>query len=264
MHELVDISGMTLAQIRDLFRDGGEADQEMLDRLQGDPRLGAVKLGASLRRARDERLKREARLRHLLAPENDLRRQGARAIAGLDEVGRGPLAGPVVSAAVILPWPCRWLGLDDSKRLTRKQRQAFARHIWANAIAVGQGIVSVSHIDARGILQATWESMRRALANLSLQPDHLLVDGPHSIPGVSTAQTPLVGGDARSLSVAAASVVAKVTRDEIMRGLDKKYPQYGFVHHKGYGTPEHLARLRQYGPCPIHRRTFRGVRDRAG
>jgi len=259
MQESLNIASMTLAQIRDLFRGGEEASCEVLDQLQRDPRRGALHLWHSLHNLRAQRRRAAARLRELTLPEKELRRKGAQAIAGLDEAGRGPLAGPVVSAAVILPWPCHWLGLDDSKRLTPRKRDMHRQHIMANALAVGLGVVSAARIDAVGILQATWESMCRALACLSMKPDHLLVDGPFPIPGVSIPQTPLIDGDARSLSVAAASVVAKVSRDEIMCLLDEKYPQYGFVRHKGYGTSEHLTALRRYGPCQVHRRSFRGV-----
>lgn len=264
MQESLNIARMTLSQIRNFFcRDGG-IDQEVHDPLQRDSRRGAQRLRRSLRKSGDKRLQAEARLRVLTTVERRLRRAGSRAIAGLDEAGRGSLAGPVVSAAAILPWPCRWLGLDDSKRLAPREREAHARHILTHAPALGVGIVSAARIDAVGILRATWESMCRALACLSLKPDYLLVDGPFSIPGISIPQSPLVGGDARSLSVAAASVVAKVIRDEVMRRFDKKYPQYGFAGHKGYGTPEHLEALRRYGPCRIHRRTFRGVGAKTG
>ncbi|KPL19873.1 MAG: hypothetical protein AMJ92_00970 [candidate division Zixibacteria bacterium SM23_81] len=260
----MQIAQLSLAQIRDLIRSGEGFDQQMRDQLHGDSRRGALKLWRSLQKTKDQRLRAKVRLRDLIAPEKNLRRQGFRAIAGLDEAGRGPLAGPVVSAAVVAPWPCHWLGVDDSKRLTPGAREAHAQRILDEALAFGLGIVSAERIDTVGILQATWESMRRALASMSLRPDHLLVDGPLPIPGVSVSQTPLVDGDARSLSVAAASVVAKVTRDQIMRDLDNQHPQYGFARHKGYGTREHLAALRRYGPCLVHRRSFRGVLERTG
>jgi ribonuclease HII len=260
----IQIAQLRLAQIRDLIRSGEGLDHEMQDQLQGDSRRGALKLWRSLQKTRDQHLRAKARLQDLIAPEKNLRQQGFRTIAGLDEAGRGPLAGPVVSAAVVPPWPCHWFGVDDSKRLTPGAREAHAQRILTEALAVGLGIVSAERIDTVGILQATWESMRRALASMSLKPDHLLVDGPLPIPEVSVSQTPLVDGDARSLSVAAASVVAKVTRDEIMQHLDTQHPQYGFARHKGYGTPEHLAALRRYGPCFIHRRSFRRVVVRTG
>jgi ribonuclease HII len=255
----LNIAQLSLSQIREMFPRGEGMGPELLQQLKWDPRRGALQLWNSLRRQREKRHRAEARLRELALPEKDLRRRGAQLVAGLDEAGRGPLAGPVVSAAVILPWPCDWLGLDDSKRLTRRKRELHAQHIIANALAVGVGIVSPARIDAVGILQATWESMCQALARLSLRPDHLLVDGPLPIPGLSIPQTPMVKGDARSLSVAAASVVAKVNRDRIMCLLDGKYPQYGFARHKGYGTSEHLIALRRYGPCQVHRRSFHGV-----
>ncbi len=257
----IDIAQMTLAQISELLHDPGELAPEVMDLLRQDPRRGARKAWRSLHRRQERHRRAERRLDELLQFEKDLRCGGARAIAGLDEAGRGPLAGPVVAAAVILPWPCEWLGLDDSKRLAAKERQEFARHIMANAIAVGQGIIDAARIDRVGIVPATWEAMHRALAGLLMKPDHLLVDGPFSLPAVSIPQTPLVKGDARSLSIAAASVVAKVTRDGIMRRLAEKYPQYGFLRHKGYGTAEHLAALRCHGPCLVHRRSFRHVSE---
>ena len=254
-----DIAQMTLAQIREFLRDPGDVAPEVMDLLRQDPRRGALDVWRSLRSRQKRRRRAKRRLDELLHLERGLHRTGARAIAGLDEAGRGPLAGPVVAAAVILPRPCEWLGLDDSKRLTSKERQEYARHIMANATAVGRGVVAAARIDRVGIVQATWEAMHQALAGLSTEPDHLLVDGPFPLPAVSIPQTPLVKGDARSLSIAAASVVAKVTRDGIMRRLADKYPQYGFRRHKGYGTPEHLAALHCHGPCPVHRRSFRRV-----
>ena len=176
-------------------------------------------------------------------------------ICGIDEVGRGPLAGPVVAGAVILPPDCRILYLNDSKKLTERRRELLYDEIMEKAVAVGIGVVSQEMIDEINILQATYEAMRQAVGKLSVRPDVLLNDAV-AIPGLLQKQIPIVKGDAKSLSIAAASVVAKVTRDRMMEALDEKYPAYHFASNKGYGSAAHMAALREYGPCPLHRRTF--------
>ena len=191
-----------------------------------------------------------------LAHEARLRARGFRFIAGIDEAGRGPLAGPVVAAAVILPEKCRIRGLNDSKQLTEKQREAiFEKLMERTDITWAAAIVESEEIDRINILRATHEAMRRAVAVLGVPPDHVLIDGlpvhPFPLP-----QEALVGGDALSASIAAASVIAKVTRDRLMVERSQLYPEYGFAQHKGYGTPQHLAALKQHGPCSLHRRTF--------
>jgi ribonuclease HII len=194
-----------------------------------------------------------------LANEDALRTRGFVRIAGIDEVGRGPLAGPVVAAAVILPAGFAHAVLTDSKQLTERQRERlYEELIGTTEIAWSVAVVEVSEIDRLNILRASHEAMRRAVAALAAPADHALIDGlpvqPFPLP-----QTALVGGDARSFSIAAASVVAKVTRDRLMRELDAVHPAYGFAQHKGYGTPAHLAKMRVHGPCPIHRRSFAPV-----
>ncbi|WP_432628614.1 ribonuclease HII [Brotaphodocola sp.] len=179
------------------------------------------------------------------------------AICGIDEAGRGPLAGPVVAGAAILPPDCDILYLNDSKKLSEKRREALFLEIQEKAVAWSVGIVGPDVIDEINILQATYEAMRRAIAGLSIQPDLLLNDAV-TIPGVEIPQVPIIKGDAKSLSIAAASVLAKVTRDHMMVEYDKIFPEYGFAKHKGYGTAAHTAALREYGPCPIHRRSFIG------
>jgi ribonuclease HII len=254
--ERIFLAKMSLGQIRRLLDEGGRVDDEILCQLRQDPRQGARRLWRLFLRKKEDRARARDRLRQMTSLERQLRRDGAGIIVGVDEAGRGPLAGPVVAAGVILPWPCQWLGLDDSKRMTPAQRHRYASVILAQATAVGVGIISAERIDVVGILAATWEAMRQAIANLEVRPDHILVDGPLAIPEVDISQTPVIKGDARSLSMAAASVVAKVTRDQIMMEMDHKYPQYGFAQHKGYGTPEHIAALLAFGPSEIHRRTF--------
>jgi ribonuclease HII len=175
-------------------------------------------------------------------------------IAGIDEAGRGPLAGPVVAAAVILP-PCKITGLADSKVLSADQRFEVYRLIQKFAHAIGVGVVPHTEIDRINILQATHVAMRQALSHLVIRPMHILVDG-YPLPRSGCAQTNVIDGDAKSASIAAASIVAKVTRDCIMEALDRDYPAYGFKQHKGYGTPDHIEVLNRLGPCDIHRRSF--------
>lgn len=188
----------------------------------------------------------------------ELRRRGYVRVAGVDEAGRGPLAGPVVAAAVILPPGCVLPGLDDSKKVERKIRERLDREIRGRAVAVGVGVVSAATIDADNILAASLAAMREAVLSLSPPADALLVDAV-CVPGVRLPQVPVVHGDALSASIAAASIVAKTHRDRICGELASRYPVYGFERHKGYGTPEHWEALRRYGPCPEHRLTYRGV-----
>lgn len=193
------------------------------------------------------------RIQGMLVYEREYGPQGI--LCGIDEVGRGPLAGPVVAGAVILPKDCQILYLNDSKKLTARRRELLYDEIMEKAVAVGIGVVSQEVIDDINILQATYEAMRQAVGKLSVQPDILLNDAV-TIPGLPQKQVPIIKGDAKSLSIAAASVVAKVTRDRMMEALDAKYPEYGFASNKGYGSAAHMAALREYGPCPLHRRTF--------
>lgn len=193
--------------------------------------------------------------------EESLWASGHRFVAGVDEAGRGCLAGPVVAAAVILPPDAVLPGLDDSKRLTPQQRDRLFGAIHREALAVGVGACSPAEIDRLNILQAALEAMRRAVRDLVLAPDHLLVDGNQRLGTVPWPHEPVVKGDARSLSIAAASVVAKVTRDRAMTRLHEDFPQYGWHGHKGYPTAAHYAALAEHGPSPHHRRSFRLTRD---
>jgi ribonuclease HII len=198
--------------------------------------------------------------------------RGFHFIAGIDEVGRGPLAGPVVAAAVVLPRDFNEDGIKDSKLLTVQQRERLAPVIKAKAISWGLGIVNVQEIDRFNILKATLMAMAKACRALALAPDHLLIDGNQTIPAVllrqprasyqpPLRQTALIKGDRICVSIAAASIIAKVARDQIMIELDASYPQYGFAVHKGYGSAAHLAALRRHGPSPVHRRSFARVRE---
>ena len=176
-------------------------------------------------------------------------------ICGIDEVGRGPFAGPVMAGAVILPKNARILYINDSKKLSPKRREELYDRIMEEAVSVGIGAVAPQRIDEINILQATYEAMREAVSKLSVRPDLLLIDAVH-IPDLDVKQVSIVKGDAKSQSIAAASIIAKVTRDRLMCGYDKIMPEYHFASNKGYGTAQHIAALKKSGPCPIHRKTF--------
>lgn len=176
-------------------------------------------------------------------------------VCGIDEAGRGPLAGPVVAGAVILPRACEILFLNDSKKLSEKRREALFEEIQEKASAFAVGVVGADRIDEINILQATYEAMRLAISELGAEPEVLLNDAV-TIPGITLSQVPIVKGDAKSVSIAAASIMAKVTRDHMMEEYDKLFPEYGFAKHKGYGTSAHINALKEFGPCPIHRRSF--------
>ena len=176
-------------------------------------------------------------------------------ICGIDEAGRGPLSGPVVAGAVILPKGCRILYVNDSKKLSEKKRSELYDIIMQEAISVGVGIISPARIDEINILQATYEAMREAIQKLTITPDILLNDAV-TIPRIDIAQVPIIKGDAKSLTIGAASIIAKVTRDRMMIEYADIFPEYGFEKHKGYGTAAHIQALKEFGPCPIHRRSF--------
>ena len=209
-----------------------------------------------MRTLKGERLEKELeRLEAMRSFEREY--EACSAICGIDEAGRGPLAGPVAAAAVILPKDCVILYLNDSKKLSPARRDALFDEIMEKAVAYHVGIVSPERIDEINILQATYEAMRKAVAGLSVTPDLLLNDAV-TIPEIGIRQVPIVKGDAKSISIAAASILAKVTRDRMMEAYDAMWPEYGFAKHKGYGTAQHIAALKEYGPCPIHRRSFIG------
>lgn len=196
----------------------------------------------------------------MLQVERDFWRRGVTRIAGVDEVGVGPLAGPLVAAAVILPLEVSIRGIDDSKKLAAPARERLAADIRAEAVAIGIGVVSVEEVDRLNTYRASLEAMRRAVAQLAVRPEQLLVDARY-IPQIDIPQMPIVKGDARSYSIAAASIIAKVERDAMMHEMDRLYPDYGFGQHMGYGTRRHFEVLERLGPCPIHRRSFLAVRQ---
>lgn len=190
--------------------------------------------------------------------EDEIQTQGYQIIAGIDEAGRGPLAGPVVAAAVVLPRGKKIKGLNDSKKLSPAQREKFFHLIFEHAQGIGVGIVEAPEIDRSNIWRATQKAMVEAIKNLPACPDFLLIDGKFPL-AVSIAQKVIIKGDQRCQSIAAASIIAKVTRDRIMVNYHETYPQYNFARHKGYATKEHLAAIRRYGCCPIHRHSFKPI-----
>ncbi len=224
-----------------------------ISKYEEDERAGARKLVQQARN-RMEALERE-RQRIWNLKEYERKYESAGLVCGIDEAGRGPLAGPVVAGAVILPKDCSILYINDSKKLSEKKREELYEVIMNEALAAGIGMISPQRIDEINILQATYEAMREAIQKLSLTPDILLNDAV-TIPQISIPQVPIIKGDAKSISIGAASIIAKVTRDRLMAEYDKIMPEYGFAKNKGYGTKEHMSAIQLHGPSPIHRRTF--------
>ncbi len=253
-----DISRLAIAQIRSLLLTESEPEDSFLDMLAKDKRQGVRRLAVRERRRRRAAASERARLEHMRRFERRLRAQGVRHIAGVDEVGRGPLAGPVVASSVILGPDTILPGLKDSKCLTPEQRDSLSKQIRDVAVEVTVGSATPEEIDRLNILQASLLAMRRALKKHAVRPDRVIVDG-NRLPGGPFPEIALVDGDASSCSVAAASIIAKTTRDRQMKAYHEAYPEYGFDRHKGYGSSNHLEALRRFGPCPIHRRSFRTV-----
>lgn len=224
-----------------------------IETYKNDERAGVKKLverAEKLKKAYEEEL---ARMDKMKFYERQYEAEGF--VCGIDEVGRGPLAGPVVACAVVLPKECDLLYINDSKQLSEKKREMLYDKILETAVSVGIGSVSPERIDEINILQATYEAMRKAIGNLSVQPAVYLNDAV-TIPGVEGKQVPIIKGDAKSISIAAASIVAKVTRDRLMVAYDEVYPGYGFAANKGYGAAAHIAQIKENGLTPIHRRSF--------
>lgn len=245
---------MKIGEIRDLLQ---AAENQMLPdfiaRFESDERSGVRQLVQRAQKRLDALEKERERLMAMHQYEEQYK--DCQAICGIDEAGRGPLAGPVVAAAVILPKDCEILYLNDSKQLSAKKRELLYDEIVEKAVSIGVGYATPQRIDEINILQATYEAMRQAVNKLSVCPDILLNDAVR-IPGLSMQQVPIVKGDAKSVSIAAASIIAKVTRDRLMMEYDKAMPQYHFAANKGYGSAEHIEALAVYGASPIHRRSF--------
>ena len=244
----------SISQIREEFEAASaEKLPSLYQEYQEDTRTGVRNLILKYRKKEEALEKEKERTEQMKVYEKQYESRGY--VCGIDEVGRGPLAGPVVAGAVILPKDCQILYLNDSKKLTAKKREELYDVIMKEAVAVGIGYASPARIDEINILQATYEAMRQAVANLGKEPGILLNDAV-TIPEMTVPQVPIIKGDAKSVSIAAASILAKVTRDRLMAEYDKILPEYGFAKHKGYGSKEHIDAIRRLGPSPIHRKTF--------
>jgi ribonuclease HII len=254
------LTGLTLAQIKELLKGPREDMEEILAAMAEDPRTGVRDLYRRLRRAESIKEAENKRLAGMFLYEEELWAKGHTCVAGVDEAGRGPLAGPVVAAAVILPGVIQLQDLNDSKKLTAAKRETLAGQIKEAAQAWATGQSTVEEIFEVNIHQAGLNAMRRAVQGLKHKPGFVLVDG-FTVTGLNLPQMRLIGGDGISASIAAASILAKVERDRIMDSYHQIYPQYGFNRHKGYATPEHLTALKLYGPCPIHRAGFQPVKE---
>ena len=245
----------TISEIRrELSETRPEERQTFIEKYGSDSRAGVVKLVESCRNQIKRAEEEARRLENMLVYERKYY-SDCEYICGIDEAGRGPLAGPVVAAAVILPKELKIPYLNDSKQLSAKRREDLYDIIMEKALAVGVGAASPERIDEINILHATYEAMRQAVAELNIKPQILLNDAVY-IPGLDLPQEKIIKGDAKSLSIAAASVIAKVTRDRMMKAYHEIFPEYGFDKHKGYGSKEHIEMLQTLGPCPIHRRSF--------
>ena len=249
----------TIKEIKEQLASIQRLDDPLLTELEQDSRSGVIQAIAKRKKEIQKRLDEDERLEGMLAYEKELYTQGIQLIAGVDEVGRGPLAGPVVAAAVILPKACKIPGLNDSKKIPKSKHKEIYEAVLQNAIAIGIGVKDNHVIDQVNIYEATKLAMMEAIGQLDPQPQHLLIDAMKL--DLPISQTSIIKGDANSLSIAAASIVAKVTRDQMMEEFDCEYPGYDFTQNAGYGTANHLAGLHKLGVTPIHRRSFEPVKS---
>ena len=249
----------TIKEVKERLAMIDELDHPLFEELILDGRAGVQAAISKRKRELQKQVDEDLRLEKMLAYEKELYAQGIDLIAGVDEVGRGPLAGPVVAAAVILPKACKIPGLNDSKKIPKSKHKAIYEAVLQNAIAIGIGVKDNHVIDQVNIYEATKLAMMEAIGQLEPQPQHLLIDAMKL--DLPISQTSIIKGDANSLSIAAASIVAKVTRDQMMEEFDKEYPGYDFAQNAGYGTAKHLAGLDKLGVTPIHRRSFEPVKS---
>ena len=249
----------TIKEIKEQLANIQRLDDPLLAELEQDSRSGVIQAIAKRKKEIQKRLDEDERLEGMLAYEKECYARGMELIAGVDEVGRGPLAGPVVAAAVILPKACKIPGLNDSKKIPKSKHKEIYEAVLQNAIAIGIGIKDNHVIDQVNIYEATKLAMMEAIGQLEPQPQHLLIDAMRL--DLPIPQTSIIKGDANSLSIAAASIVAKVTRDQMMEEFDREYPGYDFAQNAGYGTAKHLAGLDKLGVTPIHRRSFEPVKS---
>ena len=248
-----------ISQIKEILSSIHSIEDPMFQQLSLDMRKGVQTALKSCQKRIEKEQKRAEHFIEMQYYEKLAYQEGASFIAGVDEVGRGPLAGPVVAAAVILPKNIEDLGFDDSKKLSASKREEIYRLIQEKAIAIGIGIVDADIIDQVNIYQASRLAMQQAVSELKIQPDYLLIDAMKI--DVNTPQIGIIKGDAKSISIAAASIVAKQVRDQMMQEFDELYPGYDFSNNAGYGTPKHLEGLKVKGICPIHRKTFAPIKD---
>ena len=249
----------TIKEIKERLAMIDELDHPLFDELGKDVRAGVQSAISKRKRELQKQVDEDLRLEKMLTYEKELYAQGIQLIAGVDEVGRGPLAGPVVAAAVILPKNCKIPGLNDSKRIPKSKHQAIYQAVLDQALSVGIGIKDNHVIDQINIYEATKLAMLEAIQELDPQPQHLLIDAMKL--DLPISQTSIIKGDANSLSIAAASIVAKVTRDQMMASYDQEYPGYDFAQNAGYGTSKHLEGLEKQGVTPIHRRSFEPIKS---
>ncbi|HEX9402102.1 MAG TPA: ribonuclease HII [Anaeromyxobacter sp.] len=259
-----DLASLSIAELRARFVDAGRPlPEECEAALEAEPRAGAREVLRLVRKRRAGNRAEGQRLRHLLRFETELWERGVVHVAGVDEAGMAPLAGPVVAGACVLPPDYRPRGIDDSKQLDRRERERLAEDIRRNAVCFAVARAEVAEIDGLNIYRAGLLALTRAVKGLSTCPGHLLVDA-RKLPELRIPQTPIIHGDALSLTIAAASILAKTVRDALMAELDLAYPGYGFARHKGYPTAEHFEALKRLGACEIHRRSFQPVREALG
>lgn len=249
----------TIKEVKERLAMIDELDHPLFEELGKDARAGVQSAINKRKRELQKQVEEDLRLEKMLAYEKELYAQGVQLIAGVDEVGRGPLAGPVVAAAVILPKNCKIPGLNDSKKIPKSKHQAIYQAVLDQALSIGIGVKDNRVIDQVNIYEATKLAMLEAIQELELQPQHLLIDAMKLELPVS--QTSIIKGDANSLSIAAASIVAKVTRDQMMAAYDQEYPGYDFAQNAGYGTAKHLQGLEKQGVTPIHRRSFEPIKS---
>ena len=249
----------TIKEIKEQVAQIQQLNDPLFSELEKDDRSGVIQAVAKRKREIQKCLEEDARLEGMLAYEKELYGQGIRLIAGVDEVGRGPLAGPVVAAAVILPKGCKISGLNDSKKIPKSKHKEIYEAVLEHAIAIGIGVKDNHVIDQVNIYEATKLAMIEAIGQLNPKPQHLLIDAMKL--DLPISQTSIIKGDANSLSIAAASIVAKVTRDQMMETYDQEYPGYDFAQNAGYGTAKHLAGLQKLGITPIHRRSFEPIKS---
>lgn len=261
---VTDLSGLSVRELHERYVNQTQAVTAAVLRQMGkDPRAGVRRIHQRLKRKQELEKRARQRLAAMLNFERVLWKSGVRHVAGVDEVGIGPLAGPVVAAAVVFPPRVEIAGIDDSKRLDSEARTRLAAKIREKAVGVGIGLAEVAEIDKINIYRAGLCAMKRAVEQLPMRPGHILIDA-RIVPDLGIPQNPFCKGDGIDFSIAAASIIAKTYRDKLMEELDRHYPRYGFARHKGYSTPEHMMAIQEYGPSPVHRKSFHFIEELCG